>query len=70
MSQTVSQIVFFRVKSSVKPEDPVSEEGEALLKIFRSTQHQSGHEHSSWGRTSEDEDTIVWVIGESSKPLE
>ncbi|QQK42471.1 Isocitrate dehydrogenase kinase/phosphatase [Penicillium digitatum] len=62
MSQTVSQIIFFRVKSSVKPEDPVSEEGEALLKIFRTTQQQSGHKHSSWGRTVEDKDTIVWVI--------
>lgn len=69
MSQTVSQIIFFRVKSSVKPEDPVSEEGEALLKIFRTTQQQSGHKHSSWGRTVEDKDTIVWVIGEFSNPL-
>ncbi|KAJ5835650.1 hypothetical protein N7447_001676 [Penicillium robsamsonii] len=62
MSQNVSQVIFFRVKSSVKPEDPSSEEGEALLKIFRATQQQSGHENSSWGRTSEDEDAIVWVV--------
>ncbi|CAI7658190.1 unnamed protein product [Penicillium glandicola] len=62
MSQNVSQVTFFRVKSSVKPEDPSSEEGDALLKIFHTTQQESGHAHSSWGRTSEDENTIVWVI--------
>ncbi|KAJ9490344.1 hypothetical protein VN97_g2916 [Penicillium thymicola] len=62
MSQTVSQVTFFRVKPSVKPEDPDSEEGEALLGIFRTTQHQSGHEYSAWGRTAEDKDTIVWVV--------
>ncbi|KAJ5959603.1 uncharacterized protein N7479_006753 [Penicillium vulpinum] len=62
MSRNVSQVTFFRVKSSVKPEDPSSEEGEALLRIFRTTQQQSGHDSSSWGRTSEDENTIVWVV--------
>lgn len=66
MPQTVSQVIFFRVKPSVKPEDPDNEEGEALLRIFRTTQHQSGHEHSAWGRTAEDKDTIVWVVGEFS----
>ena len=68
MSQTVSQLVFFRVKPSVKPEDPDNKEGEALMGIFRTTQHQSGHEHSAWGRTAEDKDTIVWVVGEFSNP--
>lgn len=68
MSQTVSQVTFFRVKPSVRPEDPDSEEGEALLGIFRTTQHQSGHEYSAWGRTAEDKDTIVWVVGEFSNP--
>ncbi|CAI7611964.1 unnamed protein product [Penicillium discolor] len=62
MSQIVSQVIFFRVKPSVQPEDPNSEEGEALLRIFRTTQHQSGHEYSAWGRTAEDKDTIVWVV--------
>ncbi|KAJ5196042.1 hypothetical protein N7449_006521 [Penicillium cf. viridicatum] len=62
MPQTVSQVIFFRVKPSVKPEDPDNEEGEALLRIFRTTQHQSGHEHSAWGRTAEDKETIVWVV--------
>jgi hypothetical protein len=64
MSQNVCQFLFFRVKPSVKPEDPSSDEGAALLDVFRLTKHQSGHQSSAWGRVAEDEDTIVWVIGE------
>lgn len=64
MSQSNCQFIYFRVKSSVRPEDPSSEEGQALLNFFRMTQHQSGHQSSAWGRTSEDEDIIVWVLGE------
>ncbi|CAG7931427.1 unnamed protein product [Penicillium olsonii] len=65
MSQSICQFIFFRVKPSVRPEDPSSEEGEALLNVFRTTKHQSGHQDSAWGRTSEDQDLIVWVMGES-----
>lgn len=64
MSQSVSQFIFFRVKSSVKPEDPSSEEGEALLNVFCLTKQQNGHQGSAWGRVVEDTDTIVWVVGE------
>lgn len=64
MSQTVCQFIFFRVKPSVKPEDPYNEEGEALMNVFRLTKHQSGHQNSAWGRAAEDQDTIVWVVGE------
>ncbi|KAI1834415.1 hypothetical protein DTO006G1_48 [Penicillium roqueforti] len=62
MSPIVSQVVFFRVKRSVKPEDPSSIEGKSLMRIFQATQHQSGHARSSWGYTFEDKDTIVWVV--------
>lgn len=62
MSQAVSQFIYFRVKPSVKPEDPANEEGEGLLNVFRITKHQSGYQSSAWGRTVEDENTIVWVI--------
>lgn len=64
MSQSSCQFIYFRVKSSVKPEDVSSEEGQALLDVFRMTKHQSGHQSSAWGRTSEDQDIIVWVLGE------
>ncbi|KAJ5773249.1 hypothetical protein N7457_008145 [Penicillium paradoxum] len=62
MPQSVSQFILFRVKPSIRPEDPSSEEGTGLLNVFQSTKTQSGHENSSWGRTSEDENTIVWVV--------
>lgn len=63
MAQSVSQFILFRVKPSVKPEDPSSEEGNALLNVFNMTKSQGGHVISSWGRTHEDENTIVWVVG-------
>ncbi|KAJ5081614.1 hypothetical protein NUU61_009878 [Penicillium alfredii] len=62
MSQTVSEFVFFRVKPSVKPEDPSSEEGDALMSVFRNIKHYSGYQSSAWGRSAEDPNTIVWVV--------
>ncbi|CAG8267940.1 unnamed protein product [Penicillium salamii] len=62
MSQSSCQFIYFRVKPSVRPEDPSSEEGQALLNVFRTAKHQSGHQSSAWGRTSEDPDLIVWVM--------
>ncbi|CAG8920013.1 unnamed protein product [Penicillium salamii] len=62
MPQSSCQFIYFRVKPSVKPEDPSSEEGQALLNVFRTAKHQSGHQSSAWGRTSEDPDLIVWVM--------
>jgi hypothetical protein len=70
MSQTVSQFIFFRVKPYVKPEDPSSEEGIALMKVFDMTKTQSGHKSSAWGRVCEDKDTIVWVVGKLNGLLE
>ncbi|KAJ5993695.1 hypothetical protein N7451_009419 [Penicillium sp. IBT 35674x] len=62
MSQTTSEFIFFRVKPSVRPEDSNNEEGEHLLTIFRNTQNESGHQSSVWGRSVEDDNTIVWAI--------
>ncbi|KAJ5991243.1 hypothetical protein N7522_011450 [Penicillium canescens] len=62
MSQSICQFIFFRVKPSVKPEDPSNEEGYALMEVLRATKHQNGHQSSSWGRTVEDTNTIVWVV--------
>lgn len=63
MSQSIAEFIYFKVKPSVKPEDPNNQEGEDLLNVFRAGKHQSGHSSSAWGRTVEDPDTIVWVIG-------
>lgn len=64
MSQGITEFVSFRVKPSVRPEDPDNDEGQSLLQLFRSTKAQSGHLSSAWGRTVEDENTLVWVLGE------
>lgn len=69
MSHAVSQFLYLKVKPSVKPGDPTSEEGQALLDVFRATKHQSGHQSSSWGRTVEDENTIVWLVGMYTGPI-
>lgn len=64
MSQSISEFIFFQVKPSVRPEDPNNEEGERLLSVFRNTQPESGHQSSAWGRSVEDDNTIVWAVSE------
>ncbi|KAJ5669708.1 hypothetical protein N7462_010778 [Penicillium macrosclerotiorum] len=66
MSQAISEFIYFKVKPEVKPEDPASDEGAALLRVFRATQQQSGHQSSAWGRAVEDENTLVWVVDTQS----
>lgn len=51
------------MKAEVRPEDPASTEGRALLGVFQTTQHQSGHRNSVWGRVVEDDDVIIWAVG-------
>ncbi|OJJ64514.1 hypothetical protein ASPSYDRAFT_139709 [Aspergillus sydowii CBS 593.65] len=58
----VTEFIYFQTKSSVKPEDPSNDEGAALLQLFKATKSQSGHLSSAWGRTTEDENIIVWAI--------
>ncbi|KAH8427584.1 uncharacterized protein LDX57_005298 [Aspergillus melleus] len=62
MALPVTEFIYFQLKSSVKPEDPANEEGQALLNLFTNTKHQSGYQNSAWGRTKEDESIVVWVI--------
>lgn len=63
MSQASSEFIFFKVKCDVEPEDPASELGVGLMSVFHATKQQSGHHNSAWGRTVEDPNMIVWVIG-------
>ncbi|RHZ58527.1 uncharacterized protein CDV56_107449 [Aspergillus thermomutatus] len=58
----VTEFVVFKLKPSVKPEDPSNEEGASLCKIFSATKQQSGHQSSAWGRAVEDENVVVWVV--------
>ncbi|GAB1194937.1 hypothetical protein BDV32DRAFT_147215 [Aspergillus pseudonomiae] len=62
MALQVSEFIHFQLKSSVKPEDPSNDEGQALLQLFQTAKHQSGYKSSAWGRTIEDENIIVWVV--------
>ena len=64
MAHPVTELVYFQLKSTVKPEDPANEEGQALLDLFNNTKQQSGYQSSAWGRTKEDENIVVWVIGQ------
>ncbi|KAJ5595042.1 uncharacterized protein N7459_001250 [Penicillium hispanicum] len=62
MSHATTEFIFFKVKPAVQPEDPDSDEGRALMEVFHSTKHQSGHHNSAWGRAIEDQSVIVWVV--------
>ncbi|CAL5868342.1 uncharacterized protein PFLUO_LOCUS2567 [Penicillium psychrofluorescens] len=62
MSATISEFLFFKVKPTVKPEDPSNAEGEALLNALRTVNQHSGYKSSVWGRSVEDENTLVWVV--------
>ena len=60
---TISEFIYFRVEPSVKPEDPNSDEGYALLRVFEAAKAQNAYRSSAWGRAIEDKDVIVWVVG-------
>lgn len=60
---TVSEFIYFRVEPTVKPEDPNSDEGYALLRVFEAAKAQCAYRSSAWGRSVEDESVIVWVVG-------
>ncbi|KAJ5093842.1 hypothetical protein N7456_009703 [Penicillium angulare] len=62
MSVTTSEFIFFKIKPSVRPEEPGNKEGEELQQLLNDTRHQSGHQNSAWGRSVEDENMIIWVL--------
>lgn len=66
----VTEFIFFHLNPAVKPEDPTNNEaGASLLQLFKNTKHQNGYLGSSWGRSTEDENVIVWVIGAFPFPI-
>lgn len=59
----VTEFIFFHLNPAIKPEDPTNNEaGASLLELFKNTKHQNGYLGSSWGRSIEDENVVVWVI--------
>lgn len=67
MGPAVIEFVFFKIRPEIKPEAPkTNDESEALLNLLRDTRLQHGYQGGAWGRTVEDENFIVWVIGTRS----
>lgn len=64
MGKTVTEFVYLRLKPDVKPEDPENEGGQQFFKILKSVKESRGYEGGSWGRSVENEDDVVWVVGE------
>jgi hypothetical protein len=63
MAASIAQFVFFRLKPSVRPEEPGNREGEQFLVALSEAKNQSEFVSSAWGRTKEDDNNVVWVIG-------
>lgn len=64
MAPSVYEFVFFIVRPEIKPEDPeFNQESDSLLNLLRDTKQQHGYQASAWGRTVEDENALVWVVG-------
>jgi hypothetical protein len=63
-SPTHTEFVYFRLKPAVKPEEAGNNrEGERFLDLLHEITLYAGHLSSAWGRTEEDANNVVWVIG-------
>ncbi|KAK2766280.1 hypothetical protein FQN54_007797 [Arachnomyces sp. PD_36] len=62
MVKTVTEFIYLRLKPDVRPEDPQNEGGNKFLEIAEAVKQQRGYQDSSWGRTAEVENDVVWVI--------
>lgn len=60
---TTTEFVFFHLPPTVRPEDEGNEDGQKIQKIFQTAKSQEGYLWSAWGRTEEDENALIWVIG-------
>ncbi|OJD15445.1 hypothetical protein AJ78_04286 [Emergomyces pasteurianus Ep9510] len=72
-SNSVTELVYLTFKEGVKPEDPENFDGRVFTDALEAVKLQSGYRYSSWGRTVEDENDIVWFVAwkdaTSSVPL-
>lgn len=64
MEHKVVEFVYITLKPDVKPEDPSNDGGRVFSDIHHAVKQQSGYGVSNWGRSSENENEIVWAIGE------
>ncbi|KAL2374175.1 hypothetical protein BDBG_05508 [Blastomyces gilchristii SLH14081] len=69
----VTELIYLTFKKGVKPEDPENYEGRVFTEALEAVKLHSGYLYSSWGRTVEDENDIVWLVAwkdaTSSVPL-
>lgn len=61
---TTTEFIFFHLPDSVRVEDGNDREGKLVLEIFQRVTRQEGYLWSAWGRTEEDTNALVWVVGE------
>ncbi|PGH05178.1 hypothetical protein GX51_03077 [Blastomyces parvus] len=69
----VTELIYLTFKKGVKPEDPENYEGRVFTDALEAVKLHSGYLYSSWGRTVEDENDVVWFVAwkdaTSSVPL-
>jgi hypothetical protein len=62
-ASTTTEFIFFHVPETIIPEDPQNAEGKRLTEILKSAKSKDGYCWSVWGRTEEDPNAFIWVIG-------
>ena len=67
---TITELIYLPFKPTVKPEDAHNAEGQEFVKKVETTKNQIGYVGSSWGRSLEDNNLVVWAIGKSRMAIE
>ena len=63
MSSSIVEVIYLTLKAGVRPEDPADATNRAFHDTLTTVTQQSGYEWSAWGRTVENENDVVWVVG-------
>ncbi|EEP76164.1 predicted protein [Uncinocarpus reesii 1704] len=69
-SHIVTEFIYLSLKPDVKPEDPDNDGGRLFINSLNAVKQRCGYLSSSWGRTIENENNVVWIIGRISEMLE
>lgn len=64
VSHIITEFIYFHLPAEVKPENVQDQKGKRLLNLFQEARLQDGYNWSAWGRSEEDTNALVWVIGE------
>ncbi|CZR43884.1 uncharacterized protein FPRO_13692 [Fusarium proliferatum ET1] len=63
VSHIITEFIYFHLPAEVKPENVQDQKGKRLLNLFQEARLQDGYNWSAWGRSEEDTNALVWVIG-------